>query len=107
MFYGVNSGSFPFSERTFSVDWEANHFKKELGDLIIARILRENNGVDIQLNADNIDLLLAEDHRRLQKLLTTPSPLLSEVDDLLSPYKDKLPLHSPHSSPLSGITSIP
>ncbi len=63
--------------------WEAGHFKKQLGDLVIARLLGSQNNFGIKLDGANIDEWLDEDRRRVQTLLATPSPLSSEVDDLL------------------------
>lgn len=65
--------------------WEAGHFKKELGELVIERLLGKPSNFGIQLNSQNLESWLAEDRRRVQALLHTPSPLASEVEDLLAP----------------------
>jgi hypothetical protein len=65
--------------------WEAGHFKKELGDLMMARLLgNRQSEFGIALNSRNIEHWLAEDRRRVQAMLTVPSPLLREVDDLFA-----------------------
>jgi hypothetical protein len=67
--------------------WEAGHFKKELGDLIIDRLLGKQSDFGIKLDSGNIDSWLAEDRRRVQSLLHTSSPILREVEDLLAQTK--------------------
>jgi hypothetical protein len=69
--------------------WEAGHFKKELGDLVIDRLLGERSDFGIKLNSGNIDSWLAEDRNRVLAILATPSPLLSEVDDILARRSSK------------------
>lgn len=64
--------------------WEAGHFKKELGDLVIARVLGAKTAFGVKLDHAALDNFLAEDRRLVQAQLTTPSPLLAEVDDLLA-----------------------
>lgn len=64
--------------------WEAGHFKKELGDLVMDRLLGKQNNFGIKLDSGNIDSWLDEDRRRVQTFLNTPSPIVSEVDDLLA-----------------------
>lgn len=63
--------------------WEAGHFKKELGDLVIDRLLGKNGNFGIKLDSGNIESWLLEDRKRVLAILTKPSPLLNEVDDLL------------------------
>jgi len=67
--------------------WEAGHFKKELGDLMIDRLLGKQSAFGIELNSENIESWLAEDRRRVQSLLNTPSPILREIDDLMAQHK--------------------
>lgn len=69
--------------------WEAGHFKKELGDLVIARILGGQGNFGTKLDSGNIERWLAEDRARVQALLDTGSPLAREVDDLLARYVRK------------------
>jgi hypothetical protein len=66
--------------------WEAGHFKRELGDRVVARAMGEagaDSAFGLRLTPDNIDRALADDSRKLQALLATPSPLLAEVDDVV------------------------
>ncbi|WP_374265445.1 hypothetical protein [Zoogloea sp.] len=65
--------------------WEAGHFKKQLGDQVIARVLGDpaaNRGFGVELRPDNVEAVLAADRQRLEALLATPSPLRDEVDDV-------------------------
>lgn len=64
--------------------WEAGHFKKELGDLVIARLLGKQSNFGFRLGKGNIESWLAEDRSSVQTLLDSPSPIVREVDDLLS-----------------------
>jgi hypothetical protein len=64
--------------------WEAGHFKRELGNLVIDRLLGKQNNFGVRLDRGNIESWLAEDRLRVQSLLNTPSPLVREVDDLLA-----------------------
>ena len=66
--------------------WEAGHFKRELGDRVVARAMGEagaDSAFGLRLTPENIDRALADDSRKLQALLATPSPLLAEVDDVV------------------------
>ncbi len=65
--------------------WEAGHFKKALGDMVMARLLG-NKQIEfgVALNNKNIDRWLKEDRKRLQEVLSAPSPLVTEVDDLFA-----------------------
>ena len=67
--------------------WEAGHFKKELGDLVIDRLLGKQNNFGIKLDSKNLESWLAEDGQRVQTLLKSPSPLVREVDDLLAHHE--------------------
>ncbi len=64
--------------------WEAGHFKKELGDLMLDRLLGKQNGFGIKLDSRNIESWLVEDRRRVQALLDSSSPLVHEVDGLVA-----------------------
>ncbi|MBK7463826.1 MAG: hypothetical protein IPJ50_14630 [Betaproteobacteria bacterium] len=46
--------------------WEAGHFKKELGNLVIDRLLGKQNDFGIKLDSGNIESWLAEDRHRVQ-----------------------------------------
>ena len=66
--------------------WEAGHFKRALGDKVIARVMGAADAdgrFGIQLTPDNIENVIAADRKQLDTLLTTPSPLLTEVDDVV------------------------
>lgn len=67
--------------------WEAGHFKKELGDIVIARLLGEPSEFGVKLDSSNIEQWLAEDRARVRSLLARPSPLTREVDNLLERRK--------------------
>lgn len=67
--------------------WEAGHFKKELGDLVIDRLLGKQNNFGIKLDSGNIESWLTEDRNRVQTLIRTPSPIVREVDDLLARHE--------------------
>lgn len=69
--------------------WEAGHFKKALGDKAIARMLGESHSFGIKLDAANIDQWLAADRAAVQALLTVPSPLRAEVDDIVARARAK------------------
>lgn len=67
--------------------WEAGHFKKELGNLVMERLLGKQNNFGVKLDSGNIDSWLAEDRHRVQTLLNSPSPIVREVDDLLTHHE--------------------
>jgi hypothetical protein len=64
--------------------WEAGHFKKALGDQIIARVLGAPSTFGIRLQPDNVDAWVAHDRAAVQDLLAKPSRLREEVDDVVS-----------------------
>lgn len=64
--------------------WEAGHFKKELGDLAIARMLGKTSEFGIKLDSANLDDWLLEDRRRVQVAFSAASALVYEIDDLLA-----------------------
>ncbi len=64
--------------------WEAGHFKKELGDRMMARMLGHAPDFGIELTGTNIDQWIAQDRLAVQQLLASPSPLRADVDDILS-----------------------
>ncbi|MDP3537319.1 MAG: hypothetical protein Q8S26_01300 [Azonexus sp.] len=63
--------------------WEAGHFKKALGDKIIARLLDDEGRLGIKLDLGNIDPWLQADRASIKRLMAQPSPLLAEVDNIL------------------------
>ncbi|BAL25885.1 hypothetical protein [Azoarcus sp. KH32C] len=69
--------------------WEAGHFKKALGDRVLARLLGDENGFGVRLDSSNADRWIAEDRARVQALLAEPSPLLAEVDAVLERYASR------------------
>jgi hypothetical protein len=69
--------------------WEAGHFKKELGDKLLARILGQETGFGVRLDAGMIDRWLADDQERVRLLLDTPSALRDEVIDVISSVQRK------------------
>ena len=76
----------PRGDRTTSMAyyWEAGHFKKALGDKALERLFGRSDGFGIELRPDNIDAWLAEDRRRVQAQLSTPSALRDDVDELFA-----------------------
>ncbi|MDR2839010.1 MAG: hypothetical protein LBV49_10690 [Azonexus sp.] len=64
--------------------WEAGHFKKELGDRVIARIAGQNNGFGLRLEPATLEAWLAADRARVITELAHPSPLKTEVEHLIS-----------------------
>lgn len=63
--------------------WEAGHFKSALGDRMLARILGEPSDFGVVLDAASLGPWLEEDRARVLAQLASPSPLLTEVDDVL------------------------
>ena len=53
--------------------WEAGHFKKELGNLVIDRLLGKQNDFGIKLDSGNIESWLAEDRPVSYTHLTLPT----------------------------------
>lgn len=62
--------------------WEAGHFKKQLGDLVLDQVLSERPGPGLLLNAQSIDAWTAIDREQIRRLLSTPSPLLADVESM-------------------------
>ncbi|MDD3353332.1 hypothetical protein [Zoogloea sp.] len=67
--------------------WEAGHFKKELGDKILERILLNQGEFGVRLDTASIEHHLAEDQRSVTRLVATPSPLMTDIEDILSRHK--------------------
>ena len=64
--------------------WEAGHFKKALGDRVLARVLgSDDEGFGIRLDAGNIDAHLAADARAVEALKTADAALVAETADVL------------------------
>lgn len=63
--------------------WEAGHFKKALGDRMIARIMGAPEALGEELHSTHLDAWLAKDRQKLIELLQRSSPLRNEVEDLL------------------------
>jgi hypothetical protein len=64
--------------------WEAGHFKKAMGDLVMGRLLGQDTGVGVRLHAGNVEAVVREDAARVRQLAETPSPLQQEVDSLFA-----------------------
>jgi len=64
--------------------WEPGHFKPALGELAFERMLGAPNGFGVRLDSSNVDAWVEQDRRQVQALMSVPSPLLVEVDSLLS-----------------------
>lgn len=65
--------------------WEAGHFKKELGDQILAAVLGDeaNTGFGKLLHPQDIDTWVAQDRQAVIDAMAAESPLRDEVDDVL------------------------
>ncbi len=64
--------------------WEAGHFKKELGDLALARVLGKPGNFGVKLDPSTLESWLAEDQKRMGDILDTPSNLLAEVANVIA-----------------------
>jgi hypothetical protein len=64
--------------------WEAGHFKKALGDRVIARVLGFDESFGVRLDPQNVEQWLRKDRATVKALLGTPSPLLDEVEDVIA-----------------------
>jgi hypothetical protein len=69
--------------------WEAGHFKKELGDLVMARVQGMPGNFGIKLNPSTLESWLAEDRRRMDEIRDTPSHLLAEVNNVIATQTEK------------------
>lgn len=63
--------------------WEAGHFKKALGDHVVARLLGENSDFGVRLQEQTVGAWLDEDRAQVHDLLAKPSALRTEVDQVL------------------------
>ncbi|MBL8447301.1 MAG: hypothetical protein JNJ44_07790 [Zoogloeaceae bacterium] len=64
--------------------WEGGHFKKALGAKVLDRLLGASGNFGQQLNPANIDAWLESDREGLQEFLQSASPLVAEVDSVIS-----------------------
>ena len=62
--------------------WEAGHFKKELGERVIARVLGRETGFGTKLERQTLESWLEEDRAKVAALLTSPGPLVAEIEHL-------------------------
>lgn len=73
----------PGDRRThLSYFWEAGHFKKELGEKVIARVLGHDTGFGKKLESRTLESWLEQDRENVAALLAKPGPLVAEIDDL-------------------------
>lgn len=68
--------------------WESGHFKHELGDKVITRLLGDapDSHFGVRLTPDNVERVIADDRRQIDTHLATPSPLLTEVGSVVSAH---------------------
>ena len=66
--------------------WEGGHFKKALGDRVIARISGQDNGFGRLLEAATLEDWLAPDRAQVTALLARASPLSAEVERLAAGF---------------------
>lgn len=64
--------------------WEAGHFKKNLGDKMLARMLIADSAFGVELTQGNIERELGDDRKRLGVLATSDLPLTAEVDHMMA-----------------------
>lgn len=66
--------------------WEAGHFKKELGDRLLARLMGKENGFGTKLEQQTLEAWLSQDRTAVRSLLMTPSPLTADVEQLIARF---------------------
>lgn len=66
--------------------WEAGHFKKELGDRLLERLMGRNNGFGTRLERQTLDSWLDRDRAAVKALLAGPSPLTADVEQLIARF---------------------
>jgi hypothetical protein len=78
-------------DRTTHLDyyWEAGHFKKELGERIIARLMGSENGFGTKLEGRTLESWLDNDRAQVKALLRRPSPLVESIERLV-PFSDHI-----------------
>lgn len=69
--------------------WEAGHFKKELGDRVIARLFGATDDFGVKVGRQNLADWLKEDRARVHAALAIPSPLRVEVDDVVDKQRGR------------------
>jgi hypothetical protein len=69
--------------------WEGGHFKKVLGDRVLARILDAKPGFGVQLQEPMLASWLREDQLQVLEELNAPSTLRADVDSLLPLFSEK------------------
>lgn len=63
--------------------WEAGHFKKSLGDLMLQQVVSGKPGFGQPVSQASLNAWLAEDRRRLEQELASGSRLVKDVDSLI------------------------
>lgn len=63
--------------------WEAGHFKKALGDRMLARMLEGSDPLGIELRPETLAATVAEDRRQVAQAWTAGGPLVREVRSVL------------------------
>lgn len=66
--------------------WEAGHFKKELGDRLLTRLMGHENGFGTRLEQQTIEEWLDQDRTAVRSLLASPSPLAADVEQLIGRF---------------------
>lgn len=63
--------------------WEGGHFKKALGDRMLANLFGQEQNFGRRITENTLEAWLADDRQQARALLASPSPLRDEVDDLM------------------------
>lgn len=63
--------------------WEAGHFKKALGDRMLARMLDESDPFGVELRSETLAATVAQDRRRVTQAWRAGGPLVREVESVL------------------------
>lgn len=66
--------------------WEGGHFKNQLGDRVLERLLGKPGDFGVKLDSGNIERWVAEDRSRVRSFIAADGPLNDEVDDLLKSH---------------------
>ena len=70
--------------------WEGGHFKKELGDRLISRVLGGPGEFGVRLStSEQLERWLALDRLQVQQRLAAPSRLLTDVDEVFAARSKK------------------
>lgn len=67
--------------------WEAGHFKKELGDRLLARLTGREDSFGTRLEQQTLEAWLDRDRATVKSLLANSSPLAADVDQLVSRFQ--------------------